>query len=257
MKIDKFAKYPSLINMPVMITGGGSGIGASLVEHFVEQDSRVAFIDILEEQSEALVDDLDKRFSNPPLYVKCDLTDISELNNAIDRISSELGPLAVLVNNAGNDERHEFQDVTSSYWDQRMAVNLKHQFFAAKRVYEGMKSRGGGSIINLSSTTWVMGEGGYVCYTTAKSAVIGLTRSIARDFGEGNIRANAILPGWVMTDRQIDLWLTAEGEQEINDRQALKHKLYPEDVSRMALFLASDDSQMITGQSFIVDGGWS
>ena len=257
MKIDKFAKYPSLINIPVMITGGGSGIGASLVEHFVEQDSRVAFIDILEEQSAALVDDLGKRFSNPPLYVKCDLTDISELNNAIDRISSELGPLAVLVNNAGNDERHEFQDVTSSYWDQRMAVNLKHQFFTAKRVYEGMISRGGGSIINLSSTTWVMGEGGYVCYTTAKSAVIGLTRSIARDFGEGNIRANAILPGWVMTDRQIDLWLTAEGEQEINDRQALKHKLYPEDVRRMALFLASDDSQMITGQSFIVDGGWS
>ena len=138
-----------------------------------------------------------------------------------------------------------------------MAVNLKHQFFAAQAVYEGMQSVGGGSTINLSSTSWVMGEGGYVCYTTAKAAVIGFTRSIARDFGESNIRANAILPGWVMTDRQIDLWLTPEAEQQIFDSQALKRKLYPEDVSRMALFLASNDSQMITGQSFIVDGGWS
>ena len=257
MKEKIFARYPDLENKSVMITGGASGIGASLVEHFVEQNAKVAFLDIAAEQAIALVDNLSSRYPNPPLFFKCDLTDITELKNSIANIFNKLGPLSVLVNNAGNDDRHEFQDVTPSYWDQRMAVNLKHQFFAAQAVYEGMQSVGGGSIINLSSTSWVMGEGGYVCYTTAKAAVIGFTRSIARDFGESNIRANAILPGWVMTDRQIDLWLTPEAEQQIFDSQALKRKLYPEDVSRMALFLASNDSQMITGQSFIVDGGWS
>ncbi len=241
MKEKIFARYPDLENKSVMITGGASGIGASLVEHFVEQNAKVAFLDIAEEQAIALVDNLSSRYPNPPLFFKCDLTDITELKDSIANIFNKLGPLSVLVNNAGNDDRHEFRDVTPSYWDQRMAVNLKHQFFAAQAVYEGMRSVGGGSIINLSSTSWVMGEGGYVCYTTAKAAVIGFTRSI----------------GWVMTDRQIDLWLTPEAEQQIFDSQALKRKLYPEDVSRMALFLASNDSQMITGQSFIVDGGWS
>ena len=257
MKKSNFARYPSLEDRSVLITGGASGIGASLVEHFVEQKAKVAFLDIAEEQSAALVDDLKSRYSNPPLFFRCDLTDIVELKNSIDNICSKIGPLSVLINNAGNDDRHEFQDVTPSYWDQRMAINLKHQFFAAQAVYEGMKSVGGGSIISLSSTSWVMGEGGYVCYTTAKAAIIGLIRSIARDFGEANIRANAILPGWVMTDRQVSLWVTPEAEQQIFDSQAIKQKLYPEDVGRMALFLGSDDSQMITGQSFIVDGGWS
>ena len=220
-----FARYPDLEGKSVIVTGGASGIGASLVEHFVEQNAKVAFLDIAEEQAIALVDDLTSRYPNPPLFFKCDLTDITELKNSIANIHIELGPLSVLVNNAGNDDRHEFQDVTPSYWDQRMAVNLKHQFFAAQAVYEGMQSDGGGSIINLSSTTWVMGEVGYDCYTTEKAAVVGFTRSIARDFGEANIRANAILPGWVMTDRQMGLWLTPEAEQQIFDSQAIKRKL--------------------------------
>ena len=162
----------------------------------------------------------------------------------------------MLVNNAGNDERHAVESVTPQMWDERMAVNLKHQFFASQRVFEGMKRRGYGAIVNFSSTSWVMGEGGYVCYTTAKAAIVGLTRSLARDFGESKVRVNAVLPGWVMTERQIALWLDEEGERMLYERQALKHKLYPDDIARMVLFLAADDSRMITGQSFIVDGGW-
>ena len=194
MKEKMFARYPDLENKSVMITGGASGIGASLVEHFVEQNAKVAFLDIAAEQAIALVDNLSSRYPNPPLFFKCDLTDITELKNSIANIFNKLGPLSVLVNNAGNDDRHEFRDVTPSYWDQRMAVNLKHQFFAAQAVYEGMQSVGGGSIINLSSTSWVMGEGGYVCYTTAKAAVIGFTRSIARDFGESVSYTHLPLP---------------------------------------------------------------
>ena len=254
--MDSFATYPSLAERTVLITGGGSGIGASLVEHFVAQNAIVAFLDIEENTSSALVEDLTGRFDCTPLYLSCDVADTARLRDAIAKVGDTLGPITVLVNNAGNDERHNFQEVTSEYWDERLQVNLKHQFFAAQSVYEGMKAAGGGAIINFSSTTWVMGEGGYVCYTTAKAAIIGLTRSLSRDFGAADIRVNAVLPGWVMTERQMKLWLTPEGEKEIKERQALKHKLFPEDIARMVLFLAADDSRMTTGQSFIVDGGW-
>jgi NAD(P)-dependent dehydrogenase (short-subunit alcohol dehydrogenase family) len=253
----RYANYPSLENRTVLITGGGSGIGASLVEHFVEQNARVAFVDIADEPSNALVAKLGARCATAPLFVQCDVTDPVALEAAIVKVADALGPITVLVNNAGNDDRHEFQSVTSEYWDQRMEVLVKHQFFAAKAVYEGMKTAGGGSIINFSSTTWLMGEGGYVCYTTAKAAIFGLTRSLARDFGPVDIRVNAVLPGWVMTERQLKLWITPGAEAEINEKQALKHKLYPADVARMVLFLAADDSAMTTGQSFVVDGGWS
>ena len=251
-----YASYPSLVDRGVLVTGGGSGIGAALVSHFAAQGARVGFIDINAPVSRALAADLEGVHRHSPLYLECDITDTPALAESIDAAEQALGGISVLVNNAGNDERHAVESVTPQMWDERMAVNLKHQFFAAQRVFEGMKPRGGGVIVNFSSTSWVMGEGGYVCYTTAKAAIVGLTRSLARDFGESNVRVNAVLPGWVMTERQIALWLDEEGERMLYERQALKHKLYPDDIARMVLFLAADDSRMITGQSFIVDGGW-
>ena len=251
-----FAIYPSLAGRTVLITGGGSGIGASLVEHFLKQDARVTFLDIDEDASRQLLESLRAKYGRAPLFVACDVTDNDRLQQSMEEVRQALGPVSVLVNNAGNDDRHNFEDVTPEYWDQRMAVLVKHQFFAAQAVYDDMKSAGGGSIINFSSTSWIMGEGGYVCYTTAKAAIYGLTRSLARDFGLADIRVNAVLPGWIMTERQLERWVTPEAELEIERNQALKHKLYPADIARMVLFLAADDSRMTTGQSFIVDGGW-
>ena len=251
-----YARYPSLVERGVLVTGGGSGIGASLVSHFAAQGARVAFIDVATQPSRALAARLEGVHRHSPLYLECDITDTEALAAAVDAAEQALGGISVLVNNAGNDDRHTVQSVTPQYWDQRMAVNLKHQFFAAQRAFQGMRRRGHGAIVNMSSTTWVMGEGGYVCYTTAKAAIVGLTRSLARDFGEAEVRVNAVLPGWVMTERQVALWLDEAGERMIHERQALKHPLQPEDIARMVLFLAADDSRMITGQSFIVDGGW-
>ena len=251
-----YASYPSLADRGVLITGGAAGIGASLVSHFAAQGARVGFIDINAPAATALAARLEGRCRHAPLYLECDIRDTAALVAAIDAAERGLDGIAVLVNNAGNDDRHAVESVTPEQWDERMAVNLKHQFFASQRVFEGMKRRAHGAIVNFSSTTWVMGEGGYVCYTTAKAAIVGLTRSLARDFGEAGVRVNAVLPGWVMTERQVALWLDEEGERMIHERQALKHKLYPEDIARMVLFLAADDSRMISGQSFIVDGGW-
>ncbi|MBS34905.1 MAG: 3-oxoacyl-ACP reductase [Thiotrichales bacterium] len=251
-----YACYPSLEDRTVLVTGGGSGIGASLVEHFVGQGSKVAFVDVATEPSQALVESLDGHGRHAPQFFQCDVTDTGALERTIGDIGEALGPIKVLVNNAGNDDRHEFDSVDPDYWDQRMSVLVRHQFFACKAVYAGMKQAGGGSIINFSSTTWLMGEGGYVCYTTAKAAIYGMTRSLARDFGAADIRVNTVLPGWVMTERQLSLWVTPEAEREIEEKQALKHKLMPADVARMVLFLAADDSAMTTGQSFIIDGGW-
>ena len=252
----EFARYPSLVDRGVLVTGGGSGIGASLVEQFAAQGARVAFVDIAAQVSQALEAELEGVHRHSPVYVQCDITDSEALAASIDAVEQAVGGISVLVNNAGNDQRHSFESVTPQMWDERMAVNLKHQFFASQRVFEGMKRRGHGAIVNFSSTSWVMGEGGYVCYTTAKAAIVGLTRSLARDFGESEVRVNAVLPGWVMTERQVALWLDEEGERMIRERQAIKRKLYPDDIARMVLFLAADDSRMITGQSFIVDGGW-
>ena len=254
--MDGYASYPSLVDRGVLVTGGGSGIGASLVSHFAAQGARVAFIDVAAQPSRALAARLEGVHRHSPLYLECDITDTDALAASIDSAERALGGISVLVNNAGNDERHAVESVTPRYWDERMAVNLRHQFFASQRVFEGMRRRGHGAIVNFSSTTWVMGEGGYVCYTTAKAAIVGLTRSLARDFGAAKVRVNAVLPGWVMTERQVALWLDEEGERMIDERQALKDKLQPEDVARMVLFLSADDSRMITGQSFIVDGGW-
>lgn len=251
-----FATYPSLKNRSVFITGGGSGIGASLVRHFCNQACRVAFVDIAEAASRALVEEIAGCGHSAPLFLPCDLKDIDALRQAIDRAAEEHGPVTVLLNNAGNDDRHRSEDVTPAYWDDRMGVNLKHQFFAAQAVRPMMREAGGGSIINFSSITVMVGDADCPAYVTAKAGVWGMTRALAREFGPERIRVNALVPGWVMTERQKQLWLDDAGERQIRDRQCLREKVQPQDIARMALFLAADDSSMCTSQQFIVDAGW-
>ncbi len=254
---DHFAKYPSLHGCVVFITGGASGIGASIVEHFCAQGSRVAFVDIAAEAGAALAARIAERGDTRPLFMACDLRDIDSLRAAIERTRLALGPIRVLVNDAANDDRHKAEEVTVAYWDDRFAVNLRHQFFAAQAVIPQMKAAGGGSIINFGSVSWMNAEGGYAAYTAAKAAVHGLTRSLARDFGPDRIRVNTVVPGWVMTERQVKLWLDADGERQIRENQCLKEKLYPPDIARMVLFLAADDSRLCTAQNFVVDAGWT
>ncbi len=250
------ARYPSLRDKVVFITGGASGIGRSIVEHFHDQGSRVAFIDIAEKAGRELADELAAKGGHKPRFEVCDLRDVERLGAVIDRIGEEIGPITVLVNNAGNDDRHTLEQVTSDYFDDRVAVNLKHQLFAAKAVRRQMREAGGGSIINFSSITWTVADGDCVVYVTSKAAVVGLTRALATELGGENIRVNAIAPGWVMTERQVSLWLDEKGEQQIADRQALKARLHSPDIARMALFLAADDSRMCSKQTFVVDAGW-
>jgi D-xylose 1-dehydrogenase len=182
--------------------------------------------------------------------------DIGQLEAAIAQAAEVNGPITVLINNAARDDRHDFDTVTSEYWDERFAVNLKHQFFAAQAVFPMMKAAGGGSIVNFGSTSWMIGQGGMPAYTTAKSAVAGLTRSLARDFGPFNIRVNCIAPGWIMTERQKSMWLTPEGMEELMKRQCLKRQLQPVEMARLALFLAAEDSSAMTNQTYVADGGW-
>lgn len=252
----QFATYPSLIERVVFITGGATGIGASLVEHFASQGSKVAFNDIDAAAGAALAARL-RGSRNPPLFIEADLTDIAQLRNAIDAARATFGPIAVLVNNAANDMRHSIDSVTPESWDAGIAVNLKHQFFAAQAVIADMKAAGGGSIINFGSISWMLKQGGMPVYTTAKSAVQGLTRSLARDLGPFGIRVNTVVPGWVMTERQVRLWLTDAGRADIARGQCLQQELLPAHIASMVLFLAADDSAMCTAQNFHVDGGWA
>lgn len=254
--IENPAIYPSLKGRSIFITGGGSGIGESLVEHFCKQGARVCFADISEASSRSLVERLKAEGIALPHYVPCDLRDIEALRMAVAEARERHGPVTVLVNNAGNDDRHRTEDVSVAYWDDRMQVNLRHQFFAAQAVRPYMQDAGGGSIINFGSITWLVGDPDYPAYVTAKAAVGGLTRALARELGPEKIRVNCVLPGWVMTERQVKLWLNEAGERQIDDRQCLKDRLYPSDIARMVLFLAADDSRMCTSQNFIVDGGW-
>ena len=249
-------RYPSLAGRSVLVTGGGSGIGESIVEQFCRQGSKVAFLDIAEAPSKALVKRLAAEGLEKPLFIRCDLREIDALRAAVKKAAKANGPITVLVNNAARDDRHPFAEVTPEYWDERFATNLKHQFFAAQAVHPGMKAAGGGSIINMGSVSWMLGMGGMPAYTSAKAAVAGLTKSLARDFGPDNIRVNQVVPGWVMTERQRTLWLTPEGDRMIDERQCLKRRVMPVDLARMILFLASDDSAVCTSQSFVVDGGW-
>ena len=249
------AIYTDLKDRVVLVTGGGSGIGEAIVRQFAAQHARVAFIDVAEQPSRALVREL-AAAGVAVHFEHCDLTDVAALRRAIAAISAHLGPVEVLVNNAANDERHPTEEVTEALWDSRIAVNLKQQFFCAQAVLAGMKAAGGGAIINLGSISWIIGQGGMVAYTASKSAVLGLTRSLARDYGPHGIRVNAVAPGWIMTARQLDKWVTPETEKEIAARQCLKRKLQPVEVANVIVFLASDAASACTSQQYIVDGGW-
>lgn len=251
-----FASYPSLVDRTVFISGGATGIGAAFVEHFARQGSRVAFIDLDHTHGESLCEALaDAR--HRPLFLPCDVTDLDALAAAIAQARAALGPIGVLVNNAANDVRHAFADTTASDFDRNMAVNLRHQYFATQAVREDMRRLGGGSVICLGSTGWMKKNAGYPMYAMAKAAVRGLVNGLARELGHDRIRINALVPGWVITEKQRRLWLDAEGEAEIARVQCLPGHLMADDLARAALFLAADDSRMCTGQDFIVDGGWA
>jgi D-xylose 1-dehydrogenase len=250
------AHYPSLQKAVVLITGGATGIGAAMVEQFALQEARVAFLDIAEENAARLIEKLAPAVADRPAFVKCDLTDIAELRSAIGKIEAQFGAVRVLVNNAASDDRHKLSEVTPEYWDARMNVNLRHQFFAIQAVAPGMTRAGGGSIINMSSIAWMIPSTGLPAYVTAKAGIVGLTRTLARELGGANIRVNCVSPGAIMTERQLRLWMTPDYIAEIMQRQSLKRELTPEDVAKTVLFLASDNSSAITGQNFVVDGGW-
>jgi NAD(P)-dependent dehydrogenase (short-subunit alcohol dehydrogenase family) len=249
------ALYPSLCQRTVFISGGGSGIGASLVEHFARQGARVGFVDIAVEASQALCERLAAEGLVRPRFERCDVSDIAALQAAIAAVSRDFGDIDVLINNAANDERHALDTLTPERWQQLMDVNLRHHAFASQAVIDGMRKKRAGSIINMSSVTWLKGIPGMPAYVAAKAAIVGLTKALAREYGTDGVRVNAVLPGWIMTERQVTRWLTPQAEARLMQNQCLKEKLYPDDVARMALFLAADDSRLISAQSFIVDGG--
>lgn len=245
----EFASYPSLKGRTVFVSGGGSGIGASIVEHFAAQGAKVGFVDINEPASREVAG------RTGALFLQCDIRDVKAYQAALTEAASTLGTITVLVNNAAHDERHRLEDVTPAFWDDRIAVNLRHAYFAIQAVVPGMKQAGGGSIVNFSSVSYHTMTANLSVYQAAKAATIGMTRGLARDLGMHKIRLNAITPGWIMTQRQIDLWLTPEAEADLMKAQVLKEKVYPADIARMVLFLASDDSRLISAQNFVVDGG--
>ena len=248
------AAYPSLKGRRVIVTGGASGIGAAIVEGFARQAARVAFLDLQDDHGEALAERLADS-THAPIYRHCDLADGEALETALAGLVETLAGCNVLVNNAASDDRHTLADVTPAYWDERMAVNLKHKFFAAKAVAPAMKAAGGGSIVNLGSISWHLGLADLALYQTAKAAIEGMTRSLARELGRDNIRVNAIIPGNVQTPRQQQ-WYTPEGEAEIVAAQCLDGRIQPADIAAMALFLASDDARFCTAHNYWVDAGW-
>ncbi|APL94422.1 SDR family oxidoreductase [Sphingobium indicum] len=248
------AVYPSLKGKRIFISGGGSGIGEGLVEAFAAQGARVAFCDIAQEESEAVAERL-KGADFPPIFHPCDLRDIEAVQAMIATVEEQLGGVDILINNAANDDRHGIEEVTPAYWDERMAVNLRHLFFAAQAVVPAMKRAGGGVILNFGSISWHLALPDLVLYQTAKAGIEGLTRSLARDLGRDNIRVNTIIPGNVKTPRQMK-WYTPEGEAEIVAAQCLDGRIMPADVAALAMFLASDDARMCTGHDYFIDAGW-
>jgi len=250
------AIYPSLRDRTVLITGGATGIGQSLVEHFARAGSRVGFCDIDVANGERLATSL-AHAAHTPVFVRCDLTDADVIPGMVDTVRQRCGPIAILLNNAANDMRHAIEATTPASWDAGIAVNLKHQFFVAQAVIGDMKQLGGGSIVNFGSVSWKLKQGGMPVYTTSKAAVEGLTRSLARDLGPFNIRVNTLVPGWVMTERQLRLWFDDKGRKEVARGQCIDRPLKPAHIAQMALFLAADDSAMCTAQNFVVDAGWT
>ena len=240
------AVYPSLKNKVVLVTGGASGIGESITRAMIKQGAKVGFLDFDEEAATKLLNELGTDNISSQI---CDLRDIDQLKNSVQEVSKTLGAIDVLVNNAARDDRHSLESITSEYFDERIATNLKHQLFAAQAVVSDMEKKGGGVIINMGSTSWMIGQGGMPCYTTAKSAIQGLTRGLARDLGSKNIRVNCVVPGWIMTQRQMDMWLTPESEKELMERQCIKRKLIPEDIANFVLFMASNEASACSNQT--------
>jgi len=249
--------YRELAGRRVFITGGGSGIGAALVAGFAAQGAQVAFVDFDAKASAALAARIAEHGPSAPWWCRCDVTDVAALQQAITDAASALGDFHVLVNNVGNDDRHQLDTVTPAYWDRCIAVNQRAAFFAIQSIVPGMRRLGGGSIINLGSVGWQIKNRDYPVYATAKSSASGLTRGLARELGADRIRINLVTPGWVMTERQVTLWLDEEGERELRRSQCLPDKIAPEDIAAMVLFLASDQSRACTAQEFTVDAGWS
>ncbi len=249
------ATYPDLANKRVLITGGGTGIGAGIVDAFVKQGAQVFFIDIAVDASKELADSL-KGARHAPVFFQCDLTDLDALSKVIVQIEQQHGAIEILINNAANDNRHQVQEVTAKYWDDSLAVNLRHQFFCAKAVAPGMKAAGGGVILNFGSISWHLALPDLTLYMTAKAAIEGLTRGLARDLGKDGIRVNCIIPGSVLTPRQMEMWHTPEGEQDILNAQCLHERVLPEDIAAMALFLSSDNARRCSGRDYFVDAGW-
>ena len=250
------ANFPSLRGRSVFVTGGGSGIGAAIVQAFALQGARVAFVDLAAEASTGLAASVQHQGLPAPWWRQVDVRDVAALQAAMADAAAAQGDFSVLVNNVAHDERHTLEEVTPAYWEERMSVNQRPGFFAIQAAVPGMQRLGGGSIINLGSTGWQGKGSGYPCYAIAKSSVNGLTRGLAQTLGKSRIRINTVSPGWVMTERQQRLWLDAEGEAAIASNQCLPDKLQPDDVARMVLFLAADDARACTAQEFIVDAGW-
>lgn len=247
------ATFHDLKDASVFITGGGAGIGAAITEGFIEQGAKVAFVQ--RSDASGFCDDMQNKYGVRPLFIPCDITDVSALQAAISTAAEAHGTVTVLVNNAANDKRHDTEDVTEEFWDWSQAINLKAYFFACQAVIAGMRAAGGGAIVNFSSISYMMGNAGYPSYTTANAGINGMSRSLAREFGPDKIRVNALAPGWVMTDKQRDLWVTPEALAAHLERQCLKEELLPQDIVDAVLFLASKTSRMMTGQMMVVDGG--
>ena len=248
-----YATFNDLEGQSVYITGGGSGIGADLTEGFIEQGCKVAFVQ--RSDATAFCDEMEAKHGSRPLFIQCDLTDVDALRASIAQAAEAHGPVTVLVNNAANDMRHQMEGYTVEEWDQMQAINLRPHYFTTQAVAPGMKAAGGGAIVNFSSISYMMGNGGYCAYVAAKSGITGLTRGLARELGPDNIRVNALMPGWVLTQKQLDKWATPEDLAAMMDRQCLKEHLVPRDIVDGTLFLASKTSRMMTGQALVIDGG--